>query len=100
MKLFLSSGAIVILGVIFISFDFKLSKAMLGVIGEEVLFAFILAGILACCVAMICLSIVIKCPRCGLRWYWYALSKDPKHNIMLGHKHHCPRCHFPAEMAG
>ena len=45
--------------------------------------------------AMIGLCMSIKCPQCKLRWFWYGIAKDFKHNIMIGHMSRCPHCNYP-----
>ena len=97
MSLFLGSGAILILDIIAISFDSKLSRFLLGLVGENVMFAIDIGAILTGCVAMACLSLMIKCPRCQLKWFWHAMAKDHKRNISIDYMSHCPRCNYPDE---
>jgi hypothetical protein len=66
-------------------------------VGENVRFAIDISAILTGCVAMVCLSLMIKCPRCKLRWFWHAMAKDHKRNIAIDYMSHCPRCNYPDE---
>ena len=93
----MGSGAIMLLGIIAISFDSKLSRLLLALIGEYVLAALIFGSITTCCIAMICLCLTIKCPRCKLKWFWHAMAKDYKRNIAIDYMSHCPRCNYPDE---
>lgn len=89
-SLLLASGTVVILGVLALSLDFNLSEQQ-----ETVCFLLVLAGIAFSGSALIGLSLFIKCPHCKLKWFWYGISKDVKHNIMIGYMRHCQRCNYP-----
>lgn len=93
--LLLGSGVMMFFGIIAISFEPELSDLSLGFMGKEtggiLLFAATIIGL----IAMISLCMGIKCPQCKLRWFWYGMAKDFKHNIMVGHMSHCPRCNYP-----
>lgn len=91
------SAAILILGVIANAFDTRFSKFLLACFDANVWFVLDFGAIAIGIVAMVCLSLMIKCPRCNLRWYWHGLAKDPKRNIMIGYISHCPRCNYPDE---
>jgi fatty acid desaturase len=93
----LGSGAIMFLGIIALFMDFKLSKLLLSFAGEIVWVTLYSCGMIAVFVTMICLSVMIECPRCKLKWFWHAMAKDPKRNIAVGHMNHCPRCNYPDE---
>jgi hypothetical protein len=93
----LGSGAILIFDIIAISFDTELSRFLLDFVGKNVRFAIDIGAILTGCVAMICLCLMIKCPRCKLRWFWHAMAKDYKRNISIDYMSHCPRCNYPDE---
>ena len=93
MSLLIGSGLIVILCVLLLSLGFNLSELQ-----EKVCFLLSLAAIMLGCLALIGLSLFIKCPQCNLRWFWYAIAKDCKHNVMIGHLAHCQRCNFPERL--
>lgn len=95
MGLCLGSGAILIFDIIAISFDSMISRLLLDLVGENVRFAIDIGAIITGCVAMVCLSFMIKCPRCKLKWFWHGMSKDHKRNIGIGYMSHCPRCNYP-----
>jgi hypothetical protein len=97
MGLCMGSGVIMLLGIIAISFDTKLSRLLLALVGENVLGAVTFGSIITCCIAMICLCLMIKCPRCKLKWFWHAMAKDHKRNITIDYMSHCPRCNYPDE---
>ncbi len=86
-----------ILDIIAISFDTELSRFLLDLVGKNVRFAIDICAILTGCAAMVCLSLMIKCPRCKLRWFWHAIAKDHKRNIAIDYMSHCPRCNYPDE---
>lgn len=94
MSLFLGSGAIMILGIIAL-LDFRFSKFLLSLAGENVWGALSFFGMATAFVAMTCLCLMIKCPRCKLRWFWHAMAKDHKRNIAIDYMSHCPRCNYP-----
>ncbi len=83
------------LGIIAISFEPELSDLSLGFMRKEIGGVLILVATTFGLIAMICLSLSIKCPQCKLKWFWYGIAKDFKHNIMIGHMSHCPRCNYP-----
>jgi hypothetical protein len=90
----LGSGAIMILGIIAL-LDFRLSKLLLSLAGENVWGALTFFGMITVFAAMICLCLMIKCPRCDLKWFWHAMAKDRKRNIAINYMSHCPRCNYP-----
>lgn len=89
------SAAIMVLGIIVISCDFKVSVFLLSLFGEYVWFALILAGIVIGFTAILGLSLSIRCPQCNLRWFWYGMAKDFHRNIGIGYMSNCPRCGYP-----
>jgi hypothetical protein len=91
----LASGVIMILGIIALFLDFRLSKLLLSLAGENVWIALCFFGMVAAFAAMTCLCLMIKCPRCKLRWFWHAMAKDHKRNISVDHMSQCPRCNYP-----
>lgn len=93
----MGSGAILILDIIAISFDSKLSRFLLDLVGENVMLAIDICAIITCCIAMICLCLMIKCSRCKLKWFWHVMTKDHKRNIGIDYMSHCPRCNCPDE---
>jgi len=97
MSIFLGSGAIMILGIIALFLDFRFSKFLLSLAGENVWGALSFIGMTTAFVAMTCLCLMIKCPRCKLRWFWHAMAKDHKRNISIDYMSHCPRCNYPDE---
>jgi hypothetical protein len=93
----LGSGAIMILAIIALFLDFRLSRLLLSLAGENVWIALCFFGMITAFIAMICLCLMIKCPRCKLRWFWHAIAKDRKRNIAIDYMSHCPRCNYPDE---
>ena len=93
----LGSGAIMILAIIVLFIDFRLSNLLLSLAGENVWSALCFFGMITAFIAMICLCLMIKCPRCKLRWFWHAIAKDHKRNIAIDYMSHCPRCNYPDE---
>jgi hypothetical protein len=91
----LCAGLIGILGLIMIVYEVPLIEISSGVVNANVGAILILGAVVIVFFTMIRLFIIIKCPNCKLRWYWYAVSKDFERNIMLGHKTNCPRCNYP-----
>ena len=91
------SSAVAILGLIVISCDYRVCVFFLTLLGEYVWFSLILLGIVIVLVAMLALSLSIRCPKCSLRWFWYGMSKDFNRNIGLGYMRNCPRCGYPEE---
>ena len=51
-------------------------------------------GFITAFIMLVSLWISIRCPQCGLRWYWYAFSKDSKY-LKIGNIRQCPRCDYP-----
>lgn len=53
-----------------------------------------LAGAVAALVALAFPVITIKCPKCGARWYWMAISKKHRTNEFrwLASQTSCPVC--------
>ena len=83
------------LGIVAISFEPELSELSLCFMKKETGGVLILIATTIGLIAMIGLCLNIKCPQCKLRWFWYGIAKDFKHNIMIGHMSHCPRCNYP-----
>ena len=90
MSVLLCSGLIAIYCILALSLNFDLSDRQ-----ETIFFLIALFGIAICCIAIICLSLFIICPQCKLRWFWYGIAKDFKHNIMIGYMSNCQRCNYP-----
>jgi hypothetical protein len=88
--LLLGSGFLVILGVIALVLDYDLSDQQ-----EMIFFLVALFGIFTCCIIIFLLSVLIKCPQCNLKWFWYGISKDFKHHIMIGNMRYCQGCGYP-----
>ena len=86
-----------IFDIIVISFDTELSRFLLDLVGENVWGALTFFGMVTAFAAMICLCLMIKCPRCNLKWFWHAMAKDRKRNIAINYMSPCPRCNYPDE---
>lgn len=93
----MGSGAIMIFGITALFLDFRLSKFLLSLASENVWGALTFLGMVTAFVAMICLCLMIKCPRCNLKWFWHAMAKDRKRNIAINYMSHCPHCNYPDE---
>ena len=91
----LCSGLTGVLGLIMFIYEVPLIEISSGFLNAKIGAILILGAVVILFYAMIRLSIIIKCPNCKLRWYWYAVSKDFKRNTMIGHMTHCPRCNYP-----
>lgn len=69
-----------------------------GLVYYEKLFDFwrvcFFGGIIGAGSVLISLWVSIQCPQCGLRWYWYAFSKNMKY-LRMRRISHCPRCNYP-----
>jgi hypothetical protein len=90
LSLLIASGLLLILCILSLSLNFNLSEQV-----EITLFLLALLGLLSGFILIVLLSLLIKCPQCNLRWFWYGISKDFKHNIMIGNMSHCKNCNYP-----
>lgn len=91
----LGSGLLFLFGMISVFSDNKISRLLIAFLGPNAWLVVTLVAVVTVFISMICLSLMIKCPQCNLRWFWYGLAKDPKRNIMIGYMRHCPRCNYP-----
>lgn len=91
----LGSGAVIILGIIALFLDLGISKVLLSLFKENIWSIVLFCAMATELITMICLSVLIKCPRCNLKWFWYGLAKDDKGDIGIGHMSNCPRCNYP-----
>lgn len=93
----LGSGLLLFFGIISALSDIKYSKVLLALLGADEWLIVSMVAIAIVFISIICLSFMIKCPNCNLRWFWYGIAKDPKRNIMIDYMTHCPRCNYPDE---
>ena len=84
-RAFLAASAVMLLGIVGLIYFYSLFDLWRVCLFGGFIIAFIMLA---------SLWISIRCPQCGLRWYWYAFSKDSKY-LKIGNVSHCPRCHYP-----
>jgi hypothetical protein len=64
-------------------------------------FLTIIGGILAALIAGVWLLTSVRCPKCGARWYWIALTEDSALRVLTARLtlSACQRCGYPHERA-
>lgn len=80
-----------LLCVLFISMDFLISESLL----EEYHLPLLWIGVFIWFISTAFACITIKCPVCGARWFWLAISR--KHDLGWFNwlfSQECPVCHF------